>query len=224
MAPNPFVGVYQPETDTTDTLEPDRAYYYQTMIGVIRWMVEIGGIDIATECSLLSSHLAYPRKGHFECALHMMGYLKWKHNSRLFFDPTHPEIYFDTFNDGAEWKEFYGDVTKVIPPNAPDPRGKSVDLRMWVDSDHAGDKVTRRSLRGYFIFLNNALINCLSKKQATIEGSVFGAEFVDMKTGVEALRGIRSQLRMMGVPLTGPTYVYGDNMSVIYNTQSRSLG
>ena len=23
---------------------------------------------------------------------------------------------------------------------------------------------------------------------------------------------------MMGVPLTGPTYVYGDNMSVIYNT------
>ena len=24
---------------------------------------------------------------------------------------------------------------------------------------------------------------------------------------------------MMGVPLTGPTYVYGDNMSVIHNTQ-----
>ena len=39
-----------------------------------------------------------------------------------------------------------------------------------------------------------------------------------MKTGVEALRGIRYNLRMMGVPLTGPTYVYGDNMSVIYNT------
>ena len=39
-----------------------------------------------------------------------------------------------------------------------------------------------------------------------------------MKTGVEAIRGIRYKLRMMGVPLTGPTYVYGDNMSVIYNT------
>ena len=58
----------------------------------------------------------------------------------------------------------------------------------------------------------------LSKKQATIEGSVFGAEFVAMKTGVEALRGIRYKLHMMGVPLTGPTYVYGNNMSVIYNT------
>ena len=39
-----------------------------------------------------------------------------------------------------------------------------------------------------------------------------------MKTSVEALRGIRYKLRMMGVPLTGPTYIYGDNMSVIYNT------
>ena len=109
-------------------------------------------------------------------------------------------------------------MTKAIPPNAPDPIGKSVDLRMWVDSDHAGEKVTRRSRTGYFIFLNTALINWLSKKQPTIEGSVFGAEFITLKTGVEALRVIRYKLRMMGVPLNIPTYVYSDNMSVIYNT------
>ena len=77
-------------------------------------------------------------------------------------------------------------MTEAISPNAPDPRGKPVDLRMWVDSNHAGDKMTRRSRTGYFIFLNTALINWLSKKQATIEGSVFGADFVAMKTGVEA--------------------------------------
>ena len=69
----------------------------------------------------------------------------------------------------------YGDVTEAIPPNAPDPRGKSVDLSMWVDSDHTGDKITRRLRTGYFIFLNTALIDWLSKKQATIEGSLFGA-------------------------------------------------
>ena len=113
---------------------------------------------------------------------------------------------------------FYGDVTEAIPPNAPERRGKYVDLRMWVDSDHTGDKMKRRSRTGYFIFLNTALIDWLSKKQVTIEGSVFGADFVAMKTGVEALRGIRYKLLMMGVPLTGPTYIYGYNMSVIYNT------
>ena len=103
--------------------------------------------------------------------------------------------------------------------DAPEPRGKEVDLRLYVDSDHAGDKLHRRSRTGYFIFLNSALVNWLSKKQATIETSVFGAEFVAMKHGVEALRGLRYKLRMMGVPLTGPSYVYGDNMSVIHNTQ-----
>ena len=39
-----------------------------------------------------------------------------------------------------------------------------------------------------------------------------------MKQGVEALRGIRFKLQMMGVKIDGPTYVYGDNMSVINNT------
>ena len=114
-------------------------------------------------------------------------------------------------------------MTKAIPPNASDPRVNYVDLRMWVDSDHAGDKMTRRSHTGYFIFLNTALIDWLSKKQATIESSVFVAEFIAMKTGVGALRGIRYKLRMMGVPLTIATYIYGDNMSVIYNTSRPEL-
>ena len=53
--------------------------------------------------------------------------------------------------------------------------------------------MTRRSRTGYFIFLNTALIDRLSKKPATIEGSVFGAELVAMKTGVEALIGISTE-------------------------------
>ena len=39
-----------------------------------------------------------------------------------------------------------------------------------------------------------------------------------MKHGMEHIRGLRYKLRMMGVPVEGPAYVYGDNMSVIYNT------
>ena len=40
-----------------------------------------------------------------------------------------------------------------------------------------------------------------------------------MKEGIERVRGLQYKLRMMGVPLAGPTLVYGDNMSVIHNTQ-----
>ena len=59
----------------------------------------------------------------------------------------------------------------------------------------------------------------LSKKQATIETSVFGSEFLAMKQGMEAVRGLHYKLRMMGVRISGPTYIYGNNMSVIHNTQ-----
>ena len=40
-----------------------------------------------------------------------------------------------------------------------------------------------------------------------------------MKHGVEVLRGLRYKLRMMGVSISGPTFIYGDNLSVIHNTQ-----
>jgi hypothetical protein len=39
-----------------------------------------------------------------------------------------------------------------------------------------------------------------------------------MKTASEANRGFRYKLRMMGIPIDGPTYTFGDNMSVIHNT------
>ena len=40
-----------------------------------------------------------------------------------------------------------------------------------------------------------------------------------MKIGMESLRGLRYKLRMMGVGISGPSYIYGNNMSVIHNTQ-----
>ena len=39
-----------------------------------------------------------------------------------------------------------------------------------------------------------------------------------MKHGIEMLRGLRYKLRMMGVPLTGPAYIYGDNKSQVTNS------
>ena len=47
---------------------------------------------------------------------------------------------------------------------------------------------------------------------------MFGAEFLAMKIVMENLRSIRYELRMMGVNIYGPSYIYGYNMSVIHNT------
>jgi hypothetical protein len=58
-----------------------------------------------------------------------------------------------------------------------------------------------------------------SKRQPTVKSSVFGEEFVAMNNGIETCCGLRYKLRMMGVNLSGPTFVYWYNMSVFHNTQ-----
>jgi hypothetical protein len=75
----------------------------------------------------------------------------------------------------TEWKSMYGDVKEMIPSYAPVPRGNDINLRLFVDSDHAGEQFTTRSRTGFVIYLNMAPIMWLSKRQPTVESSVFGA-------------------------------------------------
>ena len=63
-----------------------------------------------------------------------------------------------------------------------------------------------------------ALVHWFSKKQSTVETSLFGAEFVAMKQGIDVLQGLRYKLRMMDIPISGPPYLYKDNVSVVHNT------
>jgi hypothetical protein len=107
----------------------------------------------------------------------------------------------------------------MTPSDAPIPRGKELDLRLFVDSDHAGEKITRRSRTGFVIYLNMSSIVWFSKCQPTVESSDLGAESVAMNNGIKTCRGLCYKLRMMGVTLSGPTFVYGDNISVVHNAE-----
>jgi hypothetical protein len=164
--------------------------------------------------------MAMPRKGHLYAVFRVFAYLKAKHNSRLIFDPTYPRIHHEKFKADQDWEPFYGKVSEAIPPNAPKPRGRSVVLRLFVDSDHAGNLVTRRSRTGFIQMVNMAIVNVHSKTQGSVEGSTFGSEFVAAKAAMEANRALRYKLRTMGVPIDGPTYTFCDNMSVVHNTSA----
>jgi hypothetical protein len=148
----------------------------------------------------------------------VFAYLAMHQKSRVLFDPTYPSVDMDSFIK-TDWKSMYGNVKEMIPPDDTVTRGKEIDLRLFVDSDHAGEKFTRPSRTGYVIYLNMAPIVGFSKRQPTVESSVFGSEFFAMKNSIETCRGLRYKLRMMGVNLSGPKFVYGDNMSVVHNTE-----
>jgi hypothetical protein len=115
----------------------------------------------------------------------------------MVFDETEPAIDQSHFRvvDGSE---FYTDAEEAIPWDAPESRGVSVVTSCFVDSDHAGCQLTRRSHTGVIIFVNNALILWHSKRQNTVESSSFGSEFVALRMAVDMIKGLRYKQRMIG--------------------------
>ena len=51
---------YRPESDTTPELDAKRANYFQGLIGVLRWICELGRIDILVDVAMLLRFLAAP--------------------------------------------------------------------------------------------------------------------------------------------------------------------
>ena len=59
-APTPMSSGYRPEINITPDIGKKDAAYYHSLIGLLRWIVELGRVDINVEVSMLSSHLALP--------------------------------------------------------------------------------------------------------------------------------------------------------------------
>ena len=219
-AETPMVTAYRPELDVSPELKEVDAAYYMSLIGILRWMVELGHVDICLEVSMMSSHLALPREGHLKQLFNIFAHLKKYHNTELVYDPSVPEIDKSKFELKDWTSSEFGHIQgqEELPPNMPEPRGIGFIMRAKVDADHASDTVSRRSRTGFLVYLNSALVHWFSKKQTSVESSSFGSEFIAMKQCCEYLRGLRYKLRMMGIPVEGPAYIEGDNQSVLANT------
>jgi len=111
---------------------------------------------------MLSHFSAAPREGHLEQVFHVFAYLKKYNKSTMVFDWTEPTFDESLFRN-CDWTGYYEGAREAIPPNKPKPRGKVVTMSAFVDADHAGDRLTRRSQTGIIIFVNRAPIVWYSK-------------------------------------------------------------
>ena len=74
-ATQPLPSGYQPDLEQSDELGPDLASRYLQLIGILRWAVEIGRIDIYAEVAVMSQYSALPRLGHLVGLYHVFAYL-----------------------------------------------------------------------------------------------------------------------------------------------------
>ena len=96
-AETPLMTSYRPELDVSPELTPQDSAYYQSLIGILWWIVELGRIDICLEVSMMSSHLVMPRKGHLDQVLHIFAYLRKYHNTEPVYDPSDLVVEQDVF-------------------------------------------------------------------------------------------------------------------------------
>mmetsp|Transcript_686 Transcript_686/g.996 ORF Transcript_686/g.996 Transcript_686/m.996 type:complete len:261 (+) Transcript_686:1341-2123(+) len=147
----PLSSGYRPELDFSAELEDSQVNYYQGLIGVLRWIVELGRIDLIIPVSLLPRYMVSPREGHLQQCYHIFAYLKQLNRSKC----------------------------------------HGVSTTCFVDADHAGCKVTRRSQTGFIIYVNKAPVVWYSKRQNTVESAAFGSEFIALKTAIDHIDGLR---------------------------------
>ena len=215
---------YRPELDVRKACNDEQYSYYSNLIGVLQWMVELGQIDIGFEVSVLSQHMAYPRTGHLIQVLHIFKYLDTNKENLLNFNPTYLD-FAEPVNPQENpvpkiqaMKCFYLNAEEAIPDNALVPPGKSIQINVFVDADHAGNKVTRQSHTGLIIFMNMAPIFWYSKRQNSVETSMYSSEMVALRIVAEKIIDLRYKLRMFGIPLDWNVNVFCDNEAVYKST------
>mmetsp|Transcript_2619 Transcript_2619/g.5794 ORF Transcript_2619/g.5794 Transcript_2619/m.5794 type:complete len:184 (+) Transcript_2619:792-1343(+) len=97
----------------------------------------------------------------------------------------------------------------------PEPLGPEVQTSCYVDANHAGNVVTRRSHTGINWFLNRSPITSVSRRQNTCEAATFNAELVALRTARDLTAALRLKLKSFGVRLQGPTDRHCDNQGSV---------
>ncbi|CDZ96933.1 FOG: Transposon-encoded proteins with TYA, reverse transcriptase, integrase domains in various combinations [Phaffia rhodozyma] len=95
-------------------------------------------------------------------------------------------------------------------------------IELFTDSDHAGDKETRKSVTGIMVFVFGALVYWKSKKIPSITKSSWESEYVALSQGASQVVWIRMLLGQLGYSI--PTAVAkSDNQGAIASVKSGQL-
>jgi len=105
-----------------------------------------------------------------------------------------------------------------LDPKFPKAYGKPLATTLFVDSSHANNKETGRSITGCIAFVGWTPVSWISHRQCTVETSTYSTEFSALCTAIEESISIRSMLCSLGIPIIEHTKVFGNNLSVILSS------
>ena len=175
---------YHPEIDETPLLTPELHSKYCMLVGSALWIIVLGRFDVMYATSTFARYNAMPREGHLKGMLRVFGYLKAFSKAKLVFDTR--DFCEDTFDEVVHgWEELYSNAHEEIPPDMPTPKMKPIRIVSIYDAGHAPCLITRCSVIGITLLLDNTVIGYTTKRQNTVESATYGAEMVAVSLAVE---------------------------------------
>ena len=214
-ASSPLVNGDHPELDTSELLDEDGQKIYQSLIGALQWVIQIGRFDINTAVMTLSRFRAMPRQGHLDRVKRIHGYLSKLNHATIKIRTDAPD-YSSVPVKQYDWEyTCYADAKEEIPIGAPVPKGKSVTMTSFFDANLYHDLISGKAVTGILHMFNRTPIDWFSKLQSTVETATFGSEYIAARTCTEQILDLRLTLRYLGVPIEGRSMMFGDNESVV---------
>ena len=164
-----------PELDDSEELGDEDTTKYQSMIGVLQWLISLGHFDIASAVMTMTRFRANPRVGHLERLKHIYGYIRKLPNGCIHVR-TATYDYSDIPKQEYDWEQsVYGPVKELVPDDTPEPLGKEVVTTTYVGANLYHYMLTGRAVTGVLHLLNGTPVEWYSKRQATVETATYGS-------------------------------------------------
>ena len=208
-----------PEVDLTPELDDLGIKQYQSLIGALQWLVSLGRFDIHVGVTTMGSYRVAPREGHLLRLKRIYGYLRKFPSGATRFRtniPSHDHLGPVPKYDWAT--SIYGTGPEELPHDQPEPKGNAVRISSYCDANLKHNFITGRSMSGVIHFVNQTPVQSFSKLQNVVETATYGSEFMVARQATEQIMDLRYTIRMMGIPLDGPAWLFGDNSSVIISS------
>jgi len=212
---SPFEPDDHPELDLSPELPPEKIKVYQSLIGQCQWVIQLGRFDIAVHVMTLSSFRAIPREGHLDRLMKIYGYLSRMDGATIRIRTGIPDLSGLRVTDHDWDNSPYRGATEELPKDLPPVRGKPIRLITYADANLMHDHLTGKAVTACLHFVNQTPIDWFCKKQNTVESATYGAEGTAARTAIEQMRANKLTFMYLGVPVIGPSVLFGDNQSVV---------
>jgi len=163
----------------------------------------------------LSSFRPAPRQGHLDRVMRIYGYLAKFQNATIRIRTGMPDL------SGLSIREFdwdnspYRGAKEDLPKDLPKALGKHIRLSSFADANLMHCKITGKAVTAVLHFVNQTPYDWFSKRQSTVETATYGAEGNSARSAIEQMRANKLTFMYLGVPVIGPSILFGDNQSVV---------